>query len=192
MPRRIHTLFVLVWSTLFSQLFVSAFVSPTRRSRPVFGCPVSQLTDPEHLRILAGDNSNEESSTSSSSVEELDVTEVVWRYAKKPLLRIGGKGATKSHGNSLRQLLEDHTVVKVKVNTKTFQNSIHTAYETLRNLAIENGASPEIELIQLREGTKEILFALPGTIQRMEDGTFPPYIPPVNEEDDDDDASFSA
>jgi hypothetical protein len=46
--------------------------------------------------------------------------EKVWRYAKKPLLRIGSKGATHAHGNSLRQLLDDHTVVKVKVNTKTF------------------------------------------------------------------------
>jgi hypothetical protein len=52
--------------------------------------------------------------------ENLDVMEKVWRHAKKPLLRIGSKGATHSHGNSLRQLLDDHTVVKVKVNTRKF------------------------------------------------------------------------
>lgn len=52
--------------------------------------------------------------------ENLDAMEKVWRHAKKPLLRIGAKGATHSHGNSLRQLLDDHTVVKVKVNTRKF------------------------------------------------------------------------
>lgn len=43
--------------------------------------------------------------------------ELAWRFAKKPLLRIGSKGATQTHGNSLRQLLNDHTAVKVKINT---------------------------------------------------------------------------
>jgi hypothetical protein len=52
--------------------------------------------------------------------KDLAASEKVWRHAKKPLLRIGAKGATHSHGNSLRQLLEDHTVVKVKVNTRKF------------------------------------------------------------------------
>ena len=54
------------------------------------------------------------------STSNLEVSERVWRYVKKPLLRIGVKGATLTHGNSLRQLLEAHTVVKVKVNTKKF------------------------------------------------------------------------
>ena len=48
------------------------------------------------------------------------VMEEVWRYVKKPLISVGGKGATNKHGNSLRQLLNDHTAVKVKVNTKSF------------------------------------------------------------------------
>ena len=52
--------------------------------------------------------------------EDLDPKEKVWRYTKKPLLRIGSKGATHPHGNSLRQLLDDHTVVKVKFNLKKF------------------------------------------------------------------------
>jgi len=112
--------------------------------------------------------------------EDLDVTEKAWRYAKKPLLRIGSKGATHSHGNSLRQLLDDHKVVKVKVNTKKYHDSVQEAYEVLRSLAIENGASPDIELIQLREGSKEILFGLPGTLEKMEEGKFPP--PPPRDE----------
>ena len=58
-------------------------------------------------------------SESSDSIPHKTMEEV-WRYAKKPLISVGGKGATKKHGNSLRQLLDDHTVVKVKVNTKSF------------------------------------------------------------------------
>jgi hypothetical protein len=50
----------------------------------------------------------------------LDPTEKAWRYATKVLLRIGSKGATLTHGNSLRQLLEQHEVVKVKINTRKF------------------------------------------------------------------------
>lgn len=57
--------------------------------------------------------------------KNLDTMEKVWRHAKKPLLRIGAKGATHSHGNSLRQLLDDHTVVKVKVNTRKFGKESH-------------------------------------------------------------------
>jgi RNA-binding protein YhbY len=111
--------------------------------------------------------------------DDLKVTEKVWRYAKKPLLRIGAKGATHSHGNSLRQLLDDHAVVKVKVNTRKF-GTLQNAFETLKNLAVENGASPNIELIQMRENDKTILFGLPGTIEKMNDGSFPP--PPLASE----------
>jgi hypothetical protein len=57
--------------------------------------------------------------------ENLGPIEKAWRYAKKPLLSIGAKGATFAHGNSLRQLLEAHTVVKVKVNTKQFGKQMH-------------------------------------------------------------------
>lgn len=49
-----------------------------------------------------------------------EAKEIVWRHVKKPLLRLGAKGASASHGNSLKQLLEDHTAVKVKVNTKPY------------------------------------------------------------------------
>lgn len=49
-----------------------------------------------------------------------DKVEKAWRHVKKPLLRIGGKGVSKTHGNSLRQLLKDHTAVKVKINTDKY------------------------------------------------------------------------
>lgn len=112
--------------------------------------------------------------SSSDEQSELDVQEKAWRYAGKPLLRIGVKGATSSHGNSLRQLLEDHQVVKVKVNTKAFGGSVEQAYERLKELTIASGAPPTIELIQLREGPKEIAFGMPGTLALMEEGSFPP------------------
>jgi hypothetical protein len=42
--------------------------------------------------------------------------EKTWRYIKKTLLRVGSKGATTSHGNSLKEILTSHKVVKVKMN----------------------------------------------------------------------------
>ena len=103
----------------------------------------------------------------------LDAMERAWRYAKKPLLRIGSKGATISHGNSLKQLLEQHTVVKVKVNTRRFDNSLDVAFEQLRALAEENGAPEGIELLQARDGEKIILFGWPGTLKRIQNDEFP-------------------
>jgi RNA-binding protein YhbY len=55
-----------------------------------------------------------------TEMKDLKGAELSWHYAKKPLLRIGVKGATMTHGNSFRQLLEAHTVVKDKVNTQKF------------------------------------------------------------------------
>ena len=104
----------------------------------------------------------------------MNAMERAWRYAKKPLLSIGSKGATNSHGNSLRQLLNQHTVVKVKVNTRRFDDSLHQAFEELRALAEENGAPTGIEMLQARDSEKIILFGLPGTMQRIQDNTFPP------------------
>ena len=104
----------------------------------------------------------------------LDGMERAWRYAKKPLLHIGSKGAHLSHGNSLRQLLEDHTVVKVKVNTRRFGGSLQEAFEHLRDLAEESGAVKDIELVQARDGEKIILFGMPGTLEKIRQGTFPP------------------
>ena len=57
---------------------------------------------------------------SDDEPSQMDNLELAWRHAKKPLLRIGSKGATLTHGNSLRHLLNDHTIVKVKINTRKF------------------------------------------------------------------------
>mmetsp|Transcript_16014 Transcript_16014/g.36929 ORF Transcript_16014/g.36929 Transcript_16014/m.36929 type:complete len:171 (+) Transcript_16014:134-646(+) len=119
--------------------------------------------------------------TSDSNIEE-KLIEDVWRYVKKPLVSVGAKGANEKHGNSLRQLLNDHTAVKVKVNTKSF-GTLEKAYERLRELTVESGASEDIELIQMREKDRTILFGLPGTFENMRNGSFPP----VEDDDDDDD-----
>eukprot|EP00538_Stauroneis_constricta_P012208 CAMPEP_0119563720 /NCGR_PEP_ID=MMETSP1352-20130426/24465_1 /TAXON_ID=265584 /ORGANISM="Stauroneis constricta, Strain CCMP1120" /LENGTH=163 /DNA_ID=CAMNT_0007612365 /DNA_START=65 /DNA_END=553 /DNA_ORIENTATION=- len=107
-----------------------------------------------------------------------DGEEKAWRHAKRALLRIGAKGATKTHGNSLRQLLEDHTIVKVKVDPKPFDGSLENAFTQLRDLAVESGASKDIELIQWRDSDRMILFGLPGTMDRIQSGDFPPPPPP--------------
>ena len=114
--------------------------------------------------------------------KSLEPSEKLWRYVKKPLLRIGAKGATHSHGNSLRQLLEDHTAVKVKINTKKYNGSLEDAARTLKDLAIENGAPDDTEIIQFRDSEKTVLFGSPGTVRQCADGTFPP--PSLDDDDD--------
>lgn len=136
-----------------------------------------------HLRAASTSSSetaedNDDSLVDDDDGEEkptvtLDGMERAWRYAKKPLLSIGAKGATLTHGNSLRQLLEQHTVVKVKVNTRKFDGSLHEAFQQLRALAEENGAPGGIEMLQARGADKIILFGLPGTLQRIKDNEFP-------------------
>ena len=61
--------------------------------------------------------------------------------------------------------------------------SLQNAFEALRDLAVENGAEPGIEMIQMREKDKIILFGLPGTLEKMKVGSFPPPpLPPREEE----------
>lgn len=67
---------------------------------------------------------------------------------------------------------------------------MENAVQILRDLAVESGASQNIEIIQMREKDRTILFGLPGTIEKVEDGSFPPpppppYVPPPREGDDD-------
>lgn len=105
-----------------------------------------------------------------------DPMEMAWRHVKKPLLSIGGQGASASHGNSLRQLLQDHTAVKVKVNTKPYDNSLTTAFERLAELVVQAGAPDPPELLQAREGDRILLLGLPGTRELILQGSFPPPI----------------
>ena len=138
---------------------------------------IRSMSEEDSFDIDFSDNEeedDEEAETPSVPTPSLSSMEQAWRYTKKPLLSIGAKGATLTHGNSLRQLLEQHTVVKVKVNTRRFHNSLEEAFEHLTELAQENGAPEGIELLQAREADSIILFGWPGTRQRIEEGEFPP------------------
>jgi RNA-binding protein YhbY len=119
------------------------------------------------------------SRTTTTQTQISDPMERAWRHSKKPLLRVGAKGATLSHGNSLRQLLQAHTAVKVKVNTQPFRGDLREAFERIRALAEESGAPPGIECIQLRERDGVIMFGMPGTSERITSGDFPPPPPPA-------------
>eukprot|EP00547_Thalassionema_nitzschioides_P005293 CAMPEP_0194218818 /NCGR_PEP_ID=MMETSP0156-20130528/24577_1 /TAXON_ID=33649 /ORGANISM="Thalassionema nitzschioides, Strain L26-B" /LENGTH=161 /DNA_ID=CAMNT_0038948291 /DNA_START=53 /DNA_END=535 /DNA_ORIENTATION=+ len=102
--------------------------------------------------------------------------EKAWRYVKKPLLRLGSKGASKSHGNSLKELLQAHTAVKVKINAKKVDYD--ESFAALVKLALEAGAPEGIECLQYRDIEKTILFGLPGTLEKIQAGDFPPPPPP--------------
>mmetsp|Transcript_12729 Transcript_12729/g.19553 ORF Transcript_12729/g.19553 Transcript_12729/m.19553 type:complete len:159 (+) Transcript_12729:120-596(+) len=118
------------------------------------------------------------SSGTTDAVESLHPSiEKVWRYVKKPLLRVGSKGASKSHGNSLKELLQAHTAVKVKFNVKNVD--LKESFATLVELAHEAGAPDGIEYLQSRDIEKTILFGLPGTLDKIECGEFPPPPPPA-------------
>jgi hypothetical protein len=70
---------------------------------------------------------------------------------------------------------------------RCYQNekgTLENAYERLRELAIESGASQDIELIQMREKDRTIMFGLPGTLKNVQNGSFPP----LEDDDDDEDA----
>ncbi|KAK1742277.1 hypothetical protein QTG54_006842, partial [Skeletonema marinoi] len=123
------------------------------------------------------------SSDNNAAFEQLSGNrQKAWQHAKKPLLRIGGKGATKTHGNSLRQLLDQHTVVKVKVNPSAFEdNSLLNAFEVLKQLAVDSGANDGMELIHIRTSDKVILFGKEGTLDLIDAGDFPPPPPPPRE-----------
>ena len=129
---------------------------------------------------------NLSSSNNDAAFEQLSGNrQLAWQYAKKPLLRIGGKGATKSHGNSLRQLLDQHTVVKVKVNPSAFENnSLLNAFEVLKQLAVESGASDGLELIHIRTSDKVILCGKEGMLDSIDAGDFPPPPPPTRDEEE--------
>lgn len=89
---------------------------------PLLVVAVSSYRIPRTLPTLPRSSFRLQQSTgdtadNNDSSQELEKT---WRYVKKTLLSIGGKGATASHGNSLKELLECHVAVKVKVNMKPF------------------------------------------------------------------------
>lgn len=125
-------------------------------------------------------SSSSDNSANAAAFEQLSGNrQKAWQHAKKPLLRIGGKGATKTHGNSLRQLLDQHTVVKVKVNPSAFEDeSLLNAFEVLKQLAVDSGADDGIELIHIRTSDKVIMFGKGGALGLIDAGDFPPPPPP--------------
>lgn len=117
---------------------------------------------------------------SSTRISKLGMTsddkvEKAWRFIKKPLLRVGGKGLADSHGNSLRELLLAHTCVKVKVNTDKL-GTMEEAFESLREVTEKNGVI-KCELIQCRNIEKTILIGKEGALEMIMRGEYPPSLP---------------
>mmetsp|Transcript_21178 Transcript_21178/g.32182 ORF Transcript_21178/g.32182 Transcript_21178/m.32182 type:complete len:159 (+) Transcript_21178:144-620(+) len=114
--------------------------------------------------------------------EELDVgLETAWRYVKKPLLRIGGKGLSDTIGNSLCELLNAHTAVKVKVNTNKL-GSLEDVFEDMKLLVESSGKIKGVELLQFRNVENTIMFGLEGTQELIRTGLYPPP-PPIDEDE---------
>jgi RNA-binding protein YhbY len=99
-----------------------------------------------------------------------------WKHIPKPLLRIGGKGVADSHGNSLKELMNAHTAVKVKINT-TKLGSFEDVFEMLK-VVLEKKDVQGVELIHVRESDNTIMVAKSGTMDKIQDGSFPPPPPP--------------
>ena len=58
------------------------------------------------------------------------------------------------------------------------------AHDVLRGLAIESGASEDIEMIQMREKDRIIMYGLPGTLENIKDGSFPESPPSPDTSDE--------
>ena len=138
---------------------------------------------------------NEAAPTTTTSNNDIEnntkLMERVWRYNKKPLLSIGAqKGPTSKHGNSLRELLQHHVTVKVKTqllfnasnrndDPQSIQDQMIQVYNQLKVHTIN--ADPtlqDMELLQVRANERILLVGLPGTTQKIMDGTYPPPPPP--------------
>mmetsp|Transcript_7615 Transcript_7615/g.16716 ORF Transcript_7615/g.16716 Transcript_7615/m.16716 type:complete len:214 (-) Transcript_7615:85-726(-) len=168
-----------------SQAFVAPRSQRTRASKAASIC-TSNISNDMHagtplssVSMSALDEGDDDGSSDEGlgatrgGDDDLPYLEKAWRSAKKPLLRIGAKGATKSHGNSLRELLAQHTVVKVKVNTKPY-DTMEEAFQKLKALAEEAGGERGVELISARPSDSIILFGKPGTMDLIKRGEFPP------------------
>jgi hypothetical protein len=165
-------------------IVVAAWISSFQA--PLVECfQVNHRPTPLHRRntmvqMTTADDDNglplEEPIEEVSSAPPIQGMEKAWRYIKKPLLSIGSKGASASHGNSLRQLLQSHKAVKVKVvNTQVFPvPTLDGAFEQLRDLAVAAGAPPGIELLQVRVSERILLIGWPGMREQIGTGEFPP------------------
>jgi hypothetical protein len=102
------------------------------------------------------------------------------------MLRIGSKGVSATHANSLGELLEAHTCVKVKINTHKL-GSLEEAFVCIQNVVVENNSSSNIELIHVRKSDNMIMIGKEGALDMIRAGDFPPP-PPVEDDDADADA----
>lgn len=100
-----------------------------------------------------------------------------WKHVKKPLLRIGGKGISDSHGNSLKELLNAHTVVKVKINS-TKLGSFEDVFEALKAVVERVGDMKDLELLHIRKSENTLLIGKGGTMENIRIGAYPPPPPP--------------
>lgn len=126
-------------------------------------------------------HSDDDEEDDDAAVEEPFLTQAsskvdaAWRYVKKPFLRIGDKGVAQSHANSLCELLNAHTLVKVKINSSKNDDDWKEAFENLKRLAEESGkVKGGVELIQYRASEKIVLCGKQGAMEMIEKGEFPP------------------
>jgi RNA-binding protein YhbY len=106
--------------------------------------------------------------------------DAAWRHVGKPLLRIGSKGVSATHARSLGELLDAHTCVKVKINTRKL-GSLEEAFGCIEKLMEDNS---NIELIHVRKSDNMIMVGKEGSLDMIRAGEFPPPPPPVEEEED--------
>ena len=157
----------------------------------------SDIEDVADVDVVDDDDSIGMSTSSVS--KDMKLMERVWRYNKKPLLSIGAqKGPTVKHGNSLRELLNHHTTVKVKIqlllnsssrnnDAQTMEDQMIQVYHQLKDYAVV--ADPtlhDMELLQVRVAERILLVGLPGTRQKIVEGTYPPPPPPPTQNVTDD------
>ena len=135
--------------------------------------PLSEESEMNHHSL----NTNEFIS-SSSSANYNSAMEKAWKYVTKPLLRLGSQGISIKHGNSLRELLLAHSVVKVKVNSISL-GSLDHVFITLKEQAEKSGAPQGMELLMSKSSANTLLIGLPGSLTRIQKGDFPPPPPPT-------------
>ena len=91
------------------------------------------------------------------------VLDSLWNEQRKPLLRLGMKGVMPSHLNSLRELLDAHNVVRIKVNGPASDNLQAMAERALKAGTLPNASQPMGVLLRVKG--KEFLV---GRTDKME------------------------
>lgn len=124
------TTLLVVASLVFAIIIetTDAFLAPSSRVFSCYYCGGQSYLPPPSLVRMTSDDIPE----SSNNVN----MESVWRFIKKPLLRLGSKGISPSHGNSLRELLKSHRVIKVKVNNRKDGTSVHARWRNSKQYSL--------------------------------------------------------